>query len=139
MVFRTRLPVLLLAALIAGPGTPSARPEPGPLRTRPQQPNDKLTPNRWVAEVVSKVTRAGDVAAVDTPGGSVTIRVRIGVDGSVEGAAVEESSGSAALDARALAAAKAASPFSPPPPKLLTLGGFTELSFAVEFEKAAIR
>lgn len=137
MVLRTRLPVLLLAALIAGPA--NARPEPGPPKTRPERTNEKLTPNRWVADVVTKVTRAGDIGAAETPGGSVTIRIRIGADGSVEGTAVEESSGSADLDARALAAAKAASPFSPPPQKLLTLGGFTELSFAVKFEKAAIR
>ncbi|GEP12328.1 hypothetical protein MGN01_41730 [Methylobacterium gnaphalii] len=82
--------------------------------------------------VVTKISRAGEKSATATPGGKVTIRVRIAADGTLEGAAIEESSGSPALDARALQAAEAASPFAPPPEKLLTLEGFTELAFPVE-------
>ncbi|MCE4226732.1 energy transducer TonB [Methylobacterium sp. C25] len=97
--------------------------------------------------VVTKVSRSGQEASQDLPGnssrnsraaipeGTVTIRIRIGSEGMLEGAAIEESSGSDALDRRALQAAKAAAPFSPPPAKLLTLEGFTELAFAVEFAR----
>ncbi|GEO98159.1 TonB family protein [Methylobacterium haplocladii] len=126
--------MIVLAALIGAPSDGEARPAAGvPERERR---TEKLTPNRWVAMVVTRITQAGGTTAAGDPGGTVTIRVRIGIDGTLEGAAVEESSGSPALDGRALEAAKAAAPFAPPPEKLLTLEGFTELSFSVEFARS---
>lgn len=139
MVFRTVLPGLALLVLAGVPHGADARPQPGPAEQRQEPRPPKLTPNRWVAAVVTRITQAGETAEADAPGGSVAIRIRIGADGTLEGAAIEESSGVPALDDRALRAAKAASPFAPPPDKLLTLEGFTELSFAVEFAKSAGR
>ncbi|WP_232629383.1 TonB family protein [Methylobacterium sp. Leaf118] len=82
----------------------------------------------WVAEVVSRIGTADRAArAAAGRGGRVTIRVRIGADGRLDDLAVEE--GPAALGERARRAAQAAGPFAPPPPGLLTLEGYTELSF----------
>lgn len=112
-----------------------------------ERPASRQSPEQWVAMVVTKVSRSGQEAFQDLPSsisrnsraaiaeGTVTIRVRIGADGTLEGAKIEESSGSDALDRRALQAAKAAAPFKPPPANLLTLEGFTELAFAVEFAR----
>ncbi|GLS46951.1 cell envelope integrity protein TolA [Methylobacterium brachythecii] len=127
---------VLLTALLGASGIASPRPLPA-ARERPEV---RQSVERWVSLVVTKVTRAGEGRFPGdprvNPGGTVTIRVRIGADGTLEGAAIDQSSGSDALDTRALAAAKAASPFTPPPEKLLTLEGFTELAFPVEFGPA---
>lgn len=82
----------------------------------------------WIAEVVSRIGTADRAArAALGRGGRVTIRVRIGADGALDGIEVEE--GPAVLGERARRAARAAGPFAPPPPGLLTLEGYTELSF----------
>jgi len=80
----------------------------------------------WVAGVVSRIGMA-DRAAAPGRGGQVTLRVRIEADGALGGIVLEE--GPAALGARAARAVQAAAPFPPPPSGLLTLEGFTELSF----------
>ncbi|GJE77436.1 TonB family protein [Methylorubrum suomiense] len=79
----------------------------------------------WVATVVSRIGAADRVAP--GRGGPVTLRVRIAADGALDGVAIEE--GSPALGERARRAVEAAGPFAPPPPGLLTLEGYTELSF----------
>lgn len=80
----------------------------------------------WVADVVNRIG-AADRAAAPGRGGPVTLRVRIAADGALDGIAIEE--GAPALAERARRAAEAAGPFAPPPPGLLTLEGYTELSF----------
>ena len=80
----------------------------------------------WVAGIVSRIGMA-DRAAAPGRGGQVTIRVRIEADGALGGIVLEE--GPAALGERAARAVQAAAPFPPPPAGLLTLEGFTELSF----------
>lgn len=124
MVFRHAvLSGLVLAGLLAGADAAQARPQPAARAAR-------VSPTEaWVSMVVTRITRAGERGAAAEPGGTVTIRIRIGADGAVEGAAVEEGSGSDALDTRVLKAVSDASPFTPPPETLLTLEGFTELSF----------
>lgn len=94
----------------------------------------------WVSGVVTKIARAAAEKASDpSTSGTVTIRLRIGFDGALADAGIDEGSGSAALDERALRAAKAASPFRPPPSGLLTLEGYTELSFPLQLGGAAAR
>lgn len=80
----------------------------------------------WVAGVVNRIGMA-DRAPAPGRGGQVTIRVRIDAKGALDGVEVED--GPAALGERAIRAAQAAAPFPPPPAGLLTLEGFTELSF----------
>ncbi|MDR7039317.1 MULTISPECIES: TonB family protein [Methylobacterium] len=89
----------------------------------------------WLSAVVTKIGAADRSAAPRSPGGTVTIRVRIAADGSLKDASVEAGSGSAALDDRALAAARAAGPFAPPPRELLTEDGTTELSFPLDLAR----
>ncbi|MGX5773929.1 TonB family protein [Methylorubrum zatmanii] len=84
----------------------------------------------WVADVVSRIGMADRMAGRAEPrgrGGAVTIRVRIDSSGALGGIALEE--GPMALGERAARAVQAAAPFPPPPAGLLTLEGFTELSF----------
>lgn len=113
--------LLLLAHLLAVP----ARAEPGvPPAVR-----------RWIAAVVTKVGEADGAPAPGQPrgqSGTVEIRLRIAADGSLRDATIERGSGSVARDARALAAARAAGPFGPPPRALLTADGTTELSFPLD-------
>ncbi len=132
MLPRLVLPGLLLTALLAAPQGAASRPDPA-AKTGPAP---RLSTEKWVSMVVTRISRAGETPAAATPGGTVTIRLRIGADGTMESASIDESSGSEALDSRALAAAKAASPFAPPPERLLTLEGFTELAFPVEFGRS---
>ena len=80
----------------------------------------------WVADVVNRIG-AADRGVAPGQGGPVTLRVRIAADGALGGIAIEE--GAPALAERARRAAEAAGPFAPPPPNLLTLEGYTELSF----------
>lgn len=80
----------------------------------------------WVAGVVSRIGMA-DRAAAPGRGGQVTLRMRIAADGTLDRVEIEE--GPAPLGERATRAVQAAAPFPPPPAGLLTLEGFTELSF----------
>ncbi|MDV2985742.1 UNVERIFIED_CONTAM: TonB family protein [Methylobacteriaceae bacterium AG10] len=80
----------------------------------------------WVAGIVNRIGMA-DRAPAPGRGGQVTIRVRIDAKGGLDGVEIED--GPAALGERAVRAAQAAAPFPPPPAGLLTLEGFTELSF----------
>ncbi len=87
----------------------------------------------WVSLVVSKISEADRRAAgTRAQRGVVTIRVRVASDGSLEDVAIEQGSGTASLDERALQAVRAAAPFKPPPAGLLSLDGSTELSFPLE-------
>lgn len=97
------------------------------------EPSAKPNPKTWVSGVLTRISEAdGRAGRANGPGGTVSVRVRIGSDGSLDGAAIDESSGKAELDERALRAVRAAAPFAPPPAKLLTLEGFTELSFPLQ-------
>lgn len=101
-----------------------------PVRAQPDVPP---TVRRWIATVVTRVGEAGRAStAIPDRTGRVEIRPRITADGSLRDATIERSSGSAQIDARALAAARAASPFGPPPPAVLTEDGTTELSFPLD-------
>lgn len=122
-----RLLAICLALVLAAPA--SAKPRPAPAANA----------SAWVSEVVTRIGEAQAKATGEGKGGTVTVRLRIGASGALEGAAIDESSGSEALDARALAAVRNAGPFAPPPAKLLTLEGFTELSFPLELGPAATR
>ena len=86
----------------------------------------------WISAVVTKIDKADRERADRSrskASGTVTIRVQVAADGFVNRVEVERTSGSSDLDARARSAARAASPFSPPPASILTKAGFTELSF----------
>jgi TonB family protein len=86
----------------------------------------------WISAVVTKIDKADRERADRSrskASGTVTIRVQVAADGFVNRVEVERSSGSSDLDERARSAARAASPFSPPPASLLTRAGTTELSF----------
>ena len=91
----------------------------------------------WVSMVVTKIAKAAGDPAVE--GGTVTIRVRIESTGALADVGIDTSSGSAAIDARALLAVKSAAPFKPPPRQLLTLEGFTELSFPLQLSSEPSR
>lgn len=104
----------------------------------PAQAGPAPSARAWVTEVVDRIVRA-DRAEMGSGRGTVTVRLRILSDGNLDGAAVEGSSGSETLDARALRAVTAAGPFRPPPPRLLTLEGFTELSFDLALGSASRR
>ena len=94
----------------------------------------------WVSTVVTRISEADRKTADGVEArGSVTIRVRIGADGSLDGVEVDQGSGSAALDERAIRAVRAASPFRPPPATLLSLEGYTELSFPLQLDGKPIR
>lgn len=84
----------------------------------------------WVTSVVTKISTADRTGAGGR--GTVTIRVRIAADGSLDGVSIEAGSGSQTADERALRAVRAAAPFKPPPTKLLSLEGYTELAFPLD-------
>ena len=92
----------------------------------------------WLSTVITKIGTPDGVRSGQPRQrkfGTVTIRVQIAADGFVNAVAVEASSGSPALDERARSLVRAASPFSPPPPQLLTAAGTTELSFPVRIAR----
>ncbi|AWN43330.1 TonB family protein [Methylobacterium durans] len=107
-------------------------PAPGALRAEPAV---GAAVRQWLSTVVTRIGAADRAEAPRSRGGTVTIRVRIAADGSLKDASVEGGSGSAALEARALAAARAAAPFAPPPSELLTEDGTTELSFPLDLAR----
>lgn len=98
----------------------------------PAQAEPSVSPavRRWIATVVTRIGEAGQ-SSTPARAGTVEIRLRVAADGSLRDVAIERGSGSAELDARILAAARAAAPFGPPPRALLTEDGTTELSFPV--------
>ncbi|KAB1074366.1 energy transducer TonB [Methylobacterium planeticum] len=124
MPLRTLVRSLGLCAALLGPGAARAQ----------------ATPDvqGWLSDLVTRIDKA-DRARSDPSGakarGTVTIRVQVAADGFVNRVFVERSSGSPDLDARALAAARSASPFTPPPPALLTRAGITELSFPLRLAR----
>ncbi|CAO4174610.1 TonB family protein [Methylorubrum populi] len=97
-----------------------------PLASGHAAPRIDAKARAWVADVVSRIGMADRIEARGR-GGAVTIRVRIDASGALGGIALEE--GTVALGERAARAVQAAAPFPPPPAGLLTLEGFTELSF----------
>lgn len=88
----------------------------------------------WIANLVSRVSEVERKFGPNPQSGRVTLRLRIGTAGTLDWVVVEESSGSTDVDERALRAAQAAAPFDPPPKRLLTLEGFTELSFSLQLD-----
>lgn len=116
-MFPLLLPACLSLLLVVGPAA--------------AQPGASPAVRRWIAGVVTRIGEAERAATATSrrTGGTVGIRLRVAADGSLRDVAVDPGSGSALLDARALAAARAAGPFGPPPPALLTEDGTTELSF----------
>jgi protein TonB len=89
----------------------------------------------WLSDVVTKVDTAARAGAPPRRAGrfgTVTVRIRVAADGSLRGVTVEKSSGTEALDRRAVAAIKTAAPFEPPPSELLAEDGITELAFPLE-------
>ncbi|MBB2963302.1 TonB family protein [Methylobacterium sp. R2-1] len=114
VAFLLRSVLLLALMLAASPGNALAA------------PRVDARAKAWVAGVVSRIGMA-DRARAPRRGGQVTIRVRIDAKGGLDGVEIED--GPVALGERAARAAQAAAPFPPPPAGLLTLEGFTELSF----------
>jgi TonB family protein len=112
VAFRLLGPVFLALTLLAVPASAAPRVD--------------AKARAWVADVVNRIG-AADRAAAPGRGGPVTLRVRIAANGTLDGIEIEE--GAPALAERARRAAAAAGPFAPPPPGLLTLEGYTELSF----------
>ncbi|MCP1546967.1 MULTISPECIES: TonB family protein [Methylorubrum] len=108
-------PLLLAALMLSAPLVPASA-----------APRVDARAKAWVAGIVNRIGTA-DRAAAPGRGGQVTVRVRIEADGALGGIVLEE--GPAVLGERAARAVEAAAPFPPPPAGLLTLEGFTELSF----------
>lgn len=108
---------------------------PGAVLARDQTPT---VVQDWLSTVITKIAKAeGEKASSPKrkASGTVTIRVQIAADGFVNHVAVEQSSGSQDLDERARSLVRAASPFNPPPPQLLTKAGTTELSFPLQLRR----
>lgn len=91
----------------------------------------------WAAMVVTRITQADLKAGGGEQSGTVTVRMRISADGALDSAVVEGSSGSTKLDERALRAIQAASPFAPPPRRIITLEGYTELGFPLDLDSTS--
>lgn len=107
---------------------------------QPAQARGEAKARAWVSGVVDRIEAAGvKQGDENSPGGSVTIRVRVASDGALDGVEIEQGSGFAALDQRALRAVRAAAPFRAPPRQLLTLEGYTELSFPLELPGRSVR
>ena len=115
---------VLLCAVVLAPGAIHAR------------PRDRVPPEvrDWISGFVTRIDEADRRLVRGSKrraSSAVTIRVRIGADGSVDRVGIERGSGSLALDRRARTAAW---PFRPPPASILTEAGSTELSFPVSFQ-----
>ncbi|MGH1574155.1 energy transducer TonB [Methylobacterium sp. P31] len=89
----------------------------------------------WLSNLVTRIDAVDRTARPTGSGrmaGTVVVRVEIAVDGSVQRAEIERSSGSRGLDQRALRAVQGISPFTAPPPALLDATGVANLSIPVE-------
>jgi TonB family protein len=90
---------------------------------------------QWLSELVTRIDAADRAArrpGSNRPTGTVVIRVMIAADGSLQGAAVEDSSGSPALDQRALSAVRSVGLLPAPPRALVVASGVADLSIPVE-------
>lgn len=92
----------------------------------------------WLSALITKIDdadRAQRSSAAHRTAGTVVVHVQVAADGSIRQTDIERSSGSRAVDQRALDAVQAASPFTAPPPELLTETGVTDLSFPISLER----
>ncbi|SEO49639.1 protein TonB [Methylobacterium sp. UNC300MFChir4.1] len=88
----------------------------------------------WLSDLVTRIDAADRAGTRPGPGrgrGTVVVHVQIAADGVVQGAEIEESSGSAKLDQRALRAVQGISPAPAPPAALLGVDGIVDLSIPV--------
>jgi TonB family protein len=89
----------------------------------------------WLSDLVTRIDaadRAERRAGSGRRAGTVVVHVEIGADGALQRAEVERSSGSPALDQRALRAVRGVGPLSAPPAGLLGSAGVADLSIPVE-------
>lgn len=117
---------VIFAAVVFGltlsPGAAGARTAPGPAA------------RAWLSDLVTRIDaadRAGTRPGPDRGRGTVVVHVQIAADGAVQGAEIEESSGSPRLDERALRAVQGISPAPVPPAALLGEDGIVDLSIPV--------
>ena len=111
-----------LALLLAACATP-VRAMPGPAA------------RAWLSDLVMRIDAAD--RAERRPGsgrraGTVVVHVEIAADGALQLAEIERSSGSPALDQRALRAVRGVGPLSAPPTGLVGSAGVADLSIPVE-------
>lgn len=89
----------------------------------------------WLSAFITKIDKtdsAGHHPVASKTAGTVLVRIKVAADGAVRRAEIERSSGSHALDQRALDAVRAVSPFTAPPAELLAGADVTELSFPLQ-------
>lgn len=88
----------------------------------------------WLSDLVTRIDAAD--RAERRPGagrraGTVVVHVEIAADGALQRVEVERSSGSPALDRRALRAVRGVGPLTAPPPGLVGSAGVADLSIPV--------
>ena len=103
----------------------------------PSASRDGVSPavQAWLSAFITKIDEADHVwrpGVGNKASGRVVVRVEVAADGTVRRADVERSSGSSALDQRAVAAVRAVSPFTAPPAELLAGADVTDLSFPLQ-------
>ncbi|MCJ2053937.1 energy transducer TonB [Methylobacterium sp. J-070] len=107
------------------------------LAAGPSVSRDGVSPavHDWLSAFITKIDEADHArrpSAGNKASGRVVVRVEVAEDGTVKRAEVERSSGSSALDQRAIAAVRAVSPFTAPPAELLAGADVTDLSFPLQ-------
>lgn len=89
----------------------------------------------WLSDLVTRIDAADRAERRPRSGwrsGTVVVHVEIAADGALQLAEVERSSGSRALDQRALRAVRGVGPLSAPPAGLVGSAGVADLSIPVE-------
>lgn len=106
----------------------------------PGASRDNVSPavRDWLSAFITKIDeaeRAGHRPAARKTASTVVIRVEVAADGAVRRAEIERSSGSHAIDQRALDAVRAVSPFTAPPAELLAGADVADLSFPLQLRR----
>ncbi len=114
---------IALLGLLLGPWAAVARDTPGPAA------------RNWLSDLVTRIDaadRADRRTGSGRRAGTVVVHLAIAADGAVRQAEIAHSSGSPALDRRALRAIQALGPLTAPPAGLLSGSGMADLSIPVD-------
>ncbi|WP_456685733.1 energy transducer TonB family protein [Bradyrhizobium sp. P5_C11_2] len=106
----------------------------------PSTSRDDVSPavRDWLSAFITKIDEADGgrrQSIASKTGGTVVVRVEVAADGVVKRAEIERSSGSRALDQRALDVVRAVSPLTSPPAELLAGADVTNLSFPLQLRR----
>ncbi|MCJ2136365.1 TonB family protein [Methylobacterium sp. J-026] len=114
---------ITVLGLLLGPWAAQAREMPGPAA------------RSWLSDLVTRIDAADRAERRTGSGrraGTVVVHMEIAADGAVQQAEIERSSGSPALDRRALRAVQAVGLLTAPPAGLLSGSGMADLSIPVD-------